>query len=102
MIDAGLRVRETGSGIEVRLHVMPRAKCNGIQGSYNGALKIKITAPPVDDAANRAIIQYFSNLLGIPKSSLGILAGSKSRDKTLQIRGLSLRAFLDHLSIPKT
>jgi uncharacterized protein (TIGR00251 family) len=94
MIDAGLQVRETGFGLEVRLHVLPRAKRSEIVGLHNGALKLKVTAPPVDDAANRAVIEFFSILLGIPKSSLRILAGTKSRDKILQIRDLPLRSFL--------
>ncbi len=90
-----LQIRETAAGLEVRLHVLPRARCCEISGVYNGALKLKVTAPPVDDAANRAIIKYFSSLLGISKSSLMILSGQKSRDKILQIAGLSAGKFLE-------
>jgi uncharacterized protein (TIGR00251 family) len=101
MSDDVLQVRETGAGLEVRLHVQPRARRCEISGVFNGALKIKVTAPPVADAANRAIIEFFSTLLGISKSSLRILAGSKSRDKTLQIRGLSLHDFRERVGINK-
>ncbi len=97
MIESGLQIRETSTGLEVRLHVLPRAKRSEISGLHNGALKIKVTAPPVDDAANRAIIEFFSELLGMPKSSLTILAGQKSRDKILQIKGLSRKRFLQSL-----
>jgi len=97
MIDAGLQVRETAIGLEVRLHVLPRAKRCEISGIHNGALKVRVTAPPVDDAANRAIIEFFSTLLDISKSSLSILAGLKSRDKILQIKGLQLKSFLARL-----
>jgi uncharacterized protein len=97
MTDAALQVRETSAGIEVKLHVQPRAKRCEISGIHNGALKLKVTAPPVDDAANRAIIGFFSALLDIPKSSLCISAGLKSRDKILQIKNLSLRSFLERL-----
>jgi uncharacterized protein len=97
MTDVALQVRETSIGIEVKLHVQPRAKRCEISGMHNGALKLKVTAPPVDDAANRAIIDFFSALLDIPKSSLCILAGLKSRDKTLLIKNLSLRIFLECL-----
>ena len=97
MIDSELQIQETGEGLEFRLHVLPRAKRCEIAGVHGGALKVKITAPPVDDAANRAIIQYFSTLLGIPKSSVQILSGSKSRDKKLEIRGLRLQDFLQRL-----
>jgi uncharacterized protein (TIGR00251 family) len=98
MFDAGLKVRETGAGLEVRLHVQPRARRSEIAGVFDGALKVKVTAPPVEDAANRAIIDFFSGMLNIPKSSLRILAGAKSRGKTLQIRGVSLLEFRKRLS----
>jgi len=97
MTDSELQVQETGEGLELRLHVQPRAKRSEIAGVHAGALKLKITAPPVDDAANRAIIQYFSTLLGIPRSNIQILSGTKYRDKKLQIRGLSLPDFLNRL-----
>ena len=94
---AELQVRETASGLEVRLHVQPRAKHSEICGVHNGALKVKVTAPPVDDAANRAIVEYFSKLLGIPRSGLDIVSGLKSREKTLRVNGLSLPGFLDRI-----
>ncbi len=89
-----LDIRATAEGLCVRLHVQPRAKHSEISGTHNGALKMKITAPPVDDAANRAVIEYFSSLFGIPKSNLRIISGLKSREKTLQIKGLSLSTFI--------
>jgi len=102
MFDAGMAVRETEAGLEMRLHVQPRAGRCEIAGVFNGALKVKVTAPPVNDAANRAIIEYFSKLLRVPKSSLQIPAGSKSRDKILRIRGLSLSEFTARLSIVRS
>ncbi len=99
MHDPALQIRETGSGLEVRIHVLPRAKRCEIAGMFNGALKVRVTAPPVDDAANRAIIEFFSGLLGISRANLQILAGSKSREKVLQVRGLSLGDFYHRVSI---
>jgi uncharacterized protein len=96
-MDAALQARETSAGIEVKLHVLPRAKRCEISGIHNGALKVRVTAPPVDDAANRAIIDFFSALLNIPKSGMCISAGLKSRDKILQIKNLSLPIFLERL-----
>ena len=101
MIEADWQVRDTGSGLEVRLHVLPRAKECKIAGLHNGALKLKVTAPPVDDAANRAVIGFFSSLLDIPKSSLHIVAGSMSKDKTLQIKGVPLPEFLRRINTGK-
>jgi uncharacterized protein len=94
---ADLDYRETPAGLEIRLHVQPRAKHCEMSGIHNRALKIKVTAPPVDDAANRAVVELFSALLGISRSSLQIISGLKSREKTLQIKGISLRGFLDRI-----
>ena len=55
-------------------------------------------APPVENAANRAVIEFFSELLGISKSNLKILAGNKSREKVLQIKGLSIVDFMNLIS----
>lgn len=89
-----LDIRQTTEGLLVRLHVQPRAKRCEIVGIHNSALKVKVTAPPVDDAANRAIVEYFSSLLGMPKSNIQITAGLKSRDKTIQIKGIALLSFI--------
>lgn len=100
MTDTPLNIRETALGLEVHIHVQPRARRYEISGIHNGALKVKVVAPPVDDAANRAIIGFFASRLDIPKSSISIPAGSRSKDKILQIKGLSLRSFLDRLDLP--
>ena len=96
MSEAGWRIRDTGLGLEVPLHVLPRAKRSEIAGLHNGSLKLRVTAPPVDDSANRAVVQFFSSLLDIPKSRLRIMAGSKSREKILQIDGVSVGELLSH------
>jgi uncharacterized protein len=98
MNSTGLKISESNAGLVVRLHVQPRAKRCEVAGLHDGALKIRVAAPPVDDAANRAIIKFLSKSLGIPKSQLQILAGDKSRDKILQIRGLSLADFQARIS----
>lgn len=93
MDDTGFRIRQTGAAIEVPLHVQPRARRSEIAGLHDGALKVKICAPPVDDAANRGIIQFFAGLLGHPKSRLHIISGEKSRNKVLRVEGMSLQRF---------
>jgi uncharacterized protein (TIGR00251 family) len=93
MVSTGILIREIESGIEVPLHVQPRARRTEIAGIHNRALKIKVSAPPVDDAANRAIVDFFSKLLDLPKSRLQIIAGGKSRNKILRINGIHLERF---------
>ncbi len=93
-----VRITENASFLDVPLHVQPRARRTEIAGTHNGALKLKVQAPPVDDAANEAIVRYFSKLLDIPKSGVKIMSGSKSRDKILRIQGMSLAQFRSRIA----
>ncbi len=86
-------ISETTEGIKVLLYIQPQASKNQIIGLHNGALKVKIQAPPVEGKANDEIIFYFSKLLKIPKSRLQILKGDLSRHKTLFIEGISASEF---------
>jgi uncharacterized protein len=97
MTSPSWRIREIGIGIEVPLHVLPRARRNEIAGTHDGALKLKISAPPVDDAANRAVINFFATLLDLPRSRLSIISGAKSREKVLRIESISASDFFRHL-----
>jgi uncharacterized protein len=97
MSEQGWQIRERETGLEVPLHVQVRARRDEIAGVHNGALKLRISAPPVDDAANRAIVAFFASLLAIPKSRLRIVSGQKSRDKVLRIEGISLDELRSHL-----
>ena len=98
MDNTGFRFRQSGTDIDVPLHVQPRARSTQIAGLHDGILKVKISAPPVDDAANRAIIEFFSDLLGHPKSRLHIVAGEKSRNKVLRIEDISLERFRESIA----
>ena len=97
MPEIPFQIRETADGVQVRVHAQPRARRNEIVGTHDGALKIKIAAPPVDDAANRAVVNFFADLLGVPKSRVRIVAGLKSRDKTLFIEGVSPDLFISDM-----
>lgn len=71
--------------MKITVYIQPSAKKAGYAGLYNNMPKIKITAPPVDGAANSEIIKIFAKLLNIPKSQIEISAGLTSRTKTLSI-----------------
>jgi len=79
-------LQESISGIILKVFVQPRSSKNMIAGQHGDALKIKLTAPPVDDAANRMCIQYLSKRLDVPKSSIEIISGHNSRTKRLLLR----------------
>lgn len=76
-------------GVTISLYVQPNAPKSEIIGEHNNSLKIKIKAPPVEGKANDAIIEFFSEILEIPKSRLEILRGDQSRNKLLLVRGLN-------------
>jgi uncharacterized protein (TIGR00251 family) len=97
MDEVPLRIRGKDGGVEIAIHVQPRAGRNAVAGIHNGALKIKVTAPPVDNAANEAVIGLVSSLLKIPRSRLAITAGAKSRDKILRVDGVSVEEVLQSI-----
>lgn len=73
----------------LRLHVTPRGSRNEITGWRNDTLCVKITAPPVEGAANTAIVKFIADALSIRKSQVELISGDKSREKTLKISGLT-------------
>ena len=79
-------IRESRPGILLKVFIQPRSSKNMITGLHGDALKIKLTAPPVDGAANKMCIQYLAKSLKIPKSSLKIISGQTSRKKTVLIK----------------
>ena len=71
--------------MKIKVYIQPNSKKSGYAGVYDGMPKLKITAPPVDGAANAEIIKIFSKLLNIPKSEIVISSGQASRLKILDI-----------------
>jgi uncharacterized protein (TIGR00251 family) len=82
-------MNETPDGLEVRIRAVPRASKNEIQGMYDGALKIRLTTPPVDGKANQALIKFLSKALKISKAQIELVQGETSRHKMVKITGLS-------------
>ncbi len=70
------------------LYVQPRSSRNEIAGLHGDALKLRLTTPPVDGKANRAVISFLAKLLKIPKSAILIKSGQRSRSKKLLLSGL--------------
>jgi uncharacterized protein (TIGR00251 family) len=84
-----ITVRDNASGATFSVKVQPRAKKNAITGEVGDALKLALTAPPVDGAANVACIRFLSELLELPRSSVTIAAGETSRQKLIRVAGVS-------------
>ena len=72
----------------VSLYIQPNASKTEIVGEHNGALKIKVKAPPVDGKANEEVIRFLSKKLDIPKSKIQLVSGQTSRHKRFLIEGL--------------
>jgi uncharacterized protein len=82
-------IQDSRNGVTFAVKVHPRAKKNAITGEVGEALKLALTAPPVDGKANQACIEFFAKLLKVPRSSVTIAAGQTSRNKVIRVAGLS-------------
>lgn len=81
-------LREAYGGCTIALKVIPKSPQNMVFGIENGELKLKIQAPPVESAANEAVVQFLAKLLDRPKIALEIIMGKQSRHKVVRIQGL--------------
>ena len=84
-----------GATFAVKVH--PRAKKDAITGDLGDALKLSLTAPPVDGKANQACINFFAKLLKVSRSSVTIAAGHASRSKVICVAGLSAQEIRERL-----
>jgi uncharacterized protein (TIGR00251 family) len=84
-----VRLRESKKGLTFDIQVIPHASRSEIAGVQEGAFKIKVTAPPVEGAANEACIKLLAKELGLKKSQMEISSGAKSRKKTVLIKDIS-------------
>ncbi len=90
MTESHWSAREKDGAVELVVYVQPRARKTEIAGLHGGILKLKVAAPPVENAANAAVVDFIASLLAVAKSRVKIVSGGKSREKTLRIEGISL------------
>jgi len=86
--DAHLR----GKAVRFSVRLQPRASKNEIVGLQGASLKIRVTAPPVDGSANKALIGFLSDALGVSRRNVCIVAGETSRTKVVEVNEVSLEA----------
>jgi uncharacterized protein len=84
-----IAINETAAGVTFAVKVQPRAKRNAIVGEVGEALKVALTAPPVNGKANEACVEFFSEILRVPRSAVMIAAGGTSRNKVIRVVGIS-------------
>ena len=88
-------------GADLLLHILvqPKAAKDQVIGPHGGELKVRITAPPVDGAANQGLIKFFSKVFKVPKSHIAIVSGESSRHKCIRVQ--SPKCLLDWIDAAK-
>ncbi|HYC51375.1 MAG TPA: DUF167 domain-containing protein [Gemmatimonadaceae bacterium] len=86
---SALRVQATATGVRISIRVQPRASSNAVAGVHGDALKVRLSAPPVDGAANEALVDFLAGTFGIPPRDVTIVAGSSSRSKIVELTGVT-------------
>ena len=81
-----MRVSETDQGFVFKIFVQPRASRMGIAGRHGDALKVRVTAPPIEGEANRMCLKYLAKMLHLPLSAVEIVSGHGGRNKQILVR----------------
>ena len=90
-------LRETSGGVLLSVKLQPRASKNEICAPLGDELKIKVTAPPVDAAANQALIELLAKKLDCPRGKVELIRGQTSRHKTVKLHGFTPEEVLEKL-----
>ena len=91
-------VSRSKNGAVIDVLVQPRAARDTVQGIHGDALKLKVTAPPVDDRANRAVENLLAGVLELPRSEIAVVGGHSSRRKRIVVRGVSAEEVSERLN----
>ena len=90
-------ITQRDGSVHVRVRAQPRASRTEIVGEHDGALKIRLAAPPVDGAANEELIRHIAKRLGVARSRVRVLTGDTGRSKVVEIDGVEAVAVRDAL-----
>jgi len=93
------QVEETREGVRFRVRVVPRARKSEIAGLLGKALKVRLAAPPVEGAANKALVAvaFLAQRLGVRRAQVQIVSGQTSREKLVAVEGVGLREARERL-----
>ena len=91
-------LHELGRDLRLEVYITPGSARDRIMGLHDGRLKIQISAPPVDGQANKALVRFISELLGVPRAQVEMVGGAKGRKKTLRILSYPFNGALLRLS----
>lgn len=83
-------VRASAHGVRVDIRVVPRSPRTGVDGVRDGRLLVRVTAPPVDSAANEAVVAVLADVLDVAKRSVRLVSGAATRNKVVEVDGVDL------------
>lgn len=91
-------IHARGTAVRLDVRVTPRASKSAVDGVRDGRLVVKVTAPPVDAAANDAVVALLADVLNVPKRTISIVLGATGRNKTIEVSGVAVEAIRARLS----
>ena len=86
-----------GTGVTLALVVRPRAGKTAVVGPHGDALKVRVAAPPVEGAANEALVEFLASALGVARSHVAVRTGASSRRKLVRVDGVTANDVLERL-----
>ncbi len=92
-------ITATADGIRLQIRVQPRAARTELAGQQGGAIRIRVAAPPVDGAANEALVRLLAQRLDVPRSAVTIAAGASARRKVVLVTGIAPAAAAARLGL---
>ncbi len=90
-------VTPRGTGVRFAIHVQPRSKRPGVDGVHGDALRVRVQAPPVEGAANEAVVAVLAEALGVPARAVRIAAGQSGRQKIVDVDGVDAAVAMSRL-----
>jgi len=99
---SGKAARETGrdgQAATVEVHVLPRASREGVAGFLGDAVRVRLTAPPLENRANEALVRFLAAALGLSRADVEIVAGRRGRRKVVRVAGISRGELLRRLGL---
>ena len=98
---SGVAVTSTRDGVRFTVRVQPRASSNQVVGTYGAALKVRLMAPPVEGAANDALLGFLAGILGVGRRAVRIVAGESSRSKIVEVDGIEPERIIELAGQPR-
>jgi uncharacterized protein (TIGR00251 family) len=89
---ANVTIEPDGDGVCIKVRVIARSQRSALAGTRDNALLVRLNAPPVDGAANEELVTFLARLLGVPRRSVTIVSGARSRHKRVRVEAINVAA----------